>query len=664
MSTKITGDAPAPASVDWLRRYPPIVLVVLGALLAAWLLPSALNLPQSNPNETAEYAPIPPNQNSSAPPGSLGALGLGESSTLSTEAQLGPPQQPSNNPPINPGSTFQCIQNAGGGPPRQTEDPLSPPCDENFAGDNFGSTYQGVTGSEIRVVVYLDGFGQAPNGCYQILAENEDSNGQVRPADQYTDLDYGPGQYSPQLAANNPNNASGEFIYTYLMRDLDKYFNARYQTYRRHVHMFVYYGQAGTGPNGCPTADQRTHDAEGNFSLIHPFAVVDFGGPNREAYEDYMANHGVIVFSGHHINGPNEGHHNSDFQKYPGLIWSFEPTLEELSTMYINYVCKNLVGKDATLSSQFYASPPSATTPSATPGQNLPRKFGLLESIDPNYPDLTDYANRIYQGIKACGGQFDSHIATFNRADLDVDERQDSQENTVAQQNMTTFQSDKVSTVIWAGGIEDLDTEWAQKLKYNPEWIAAPDGNLDGSVAASVQGCGEESSQPSQPSANCNQLWDNAITVTDQWRRDSSGSQVCYSAFADTDPNAAQYPPNDYRVIAICRMYTDIRELFTGIQVAGPRLTPQNINEGYHAIPKDPSNSPYSPACFYYNGEYNCVKDATLEWWDTAAVDGDGFTGCWRMYGGGTRYLNGNWPSMDPQAAKNTQTDVCNTYLY
>ena len=272
-------------------------------------------------------------------------------------------------------------------------------------------------------MAYFDGFGQPPGGCYIIPAEQEDSNGQTRPANQYTDMDYGPGQFSPELGMNNPSNPNGEFIYTYLMRDLDKYFNARFQTYDRHVHLFVYYGQAGTGPNGCPTSEQRTGDASDNFQRIHPFAVVDFSGPNRAAYEDYMAYHGVVVFSGHHINGPNEGHHNSDFQKYPGLIWSFEPTLEELGGIYVSYVCKNLVGKDATLSPQFYSPNPSVTggTPSATPGQNLPRKFGFLEPVDPNYPDLTDYALTIYNGIKKCGGQFDSYIATFNRADLDVD---------------------------------------------------------------------------------------------------------------------------------------------------------------------------------------------------------------------------------------------------
>ena len=51
-------------------------------------------------------------------------------------------------------STKRCV----GKPPRQTEDPLAPPCVASFAGDNFGVTYQGVTKDEISVLFYFDGF--------------------------------------------------------------------------------------------------------------------------------------------------------------------------------------------------------------------------------------------------------------------------------------------------------------------------------------------------------------------------------------------------------------------------------------------------------------------------------------------------------------------------
>ena len=53
---------------SWVYRYPPVVALVAGIVLAVVLLPSILNLPQANPTEIAEYAPVPPN-NQTAPHG-------------------------------------------------------------------------------------------------------------------------------------------------------------------------------------------------------------------------------------------------------------------------------------------------------------------------------------------------------------------------------------------------------------------------------------------------------------------------------------------------------------------------------------------------------------------------------------------------------------------
>ena len=57
-------------------------------------------------------------------------------------------------PAIKTPSTKRCV----GKPPRQTEDPLAPPCVASFTGDNFGVTYQGVNKDEVSVLFYFDGF--------------------------------------------------------------------------------------------------------------------------------------------------------------------------------------------------------------------------------------------------------------------------------------------------------------------------------------------------------------------------------------------------------------------------------------------------------------------------------------------------------------------------
>ena len=45
---------------EWTRRYGPLPGLVVALVLVATVLPSSLNLPQSNPTTTPEFAPVPP----------------------------------------------------------------------------------------------------------------------------------------------------------------------------------------------------------------------------------------------------------------------------------------------------------------------------------------------------------------------------------------------------------------------------------------------------------------------------------------------------------------------------------------------------------------------------------------------------------------------------
>src|SRR6266851_3493714 len=67
---------------DWARKYPPLAALAIGLVIALAVLPSALNLPQSNPQETVEYAPVPPNDKNSNDNGNLSALGLAGSASI------------------------------------------------------------------------------------------------------------------------------------------------------------------------------------------------------------------------------------------------------------------------------------------------------------------------------------------------------------------------------------------------------------------------------------------------------------------------------------------------------------------------------------------------------------------------------------------------------
>src|SRR5438067_1531664 len=124
-------------------RYTPLLTLALVLFLALAVLPSALNLPQTNPSTTLEYAPVPAADHNNAPPGgNLSSLGLASSGTVGigeggvAAGAGGGVTGVGKNP-----SAKRCV----GKPPRQSEDPLSPPCVAYFQGNNFGSTYQGVT---------------------------------------------------------------------------------------------------------------------------------------------------------------------------------------------------------------------------------------------------------------------------------------------------------------------------------------------------------------------------------------------------------------------------------------------------------------------------------------------------------------------------------------
>ncbi len=49
------------------------------------------------------------------------------------------------------------------------------------------------------------------------------------------------------------------------------------------------------------------------------------------------------------------------------------------------------------------------------------------------------------------------------------------------------------------------------------------------------------------------------------------------------------------------------------------QLTPQTLDQGFHAIPMVESTNPQLPTCYYLAGDYTCVKDSIIEHWDDGA---------------------------------------------
>jgi hypothetical protein len=570
-----------------------LVALAAALVIAATVLPSALNLPQSNPTQTLEFAPVPPTDEDPPPfQGNFSSLGLASGPGLETGGAFGqgaglPPPPP---PVIQQrgGTTKNCV----GNPPRQTEDPLSPPCVPEFnCKDNFGATYPGVTESEIKILIYTPGF-TAYTGTSRGREETPDNT--------YWDL-------------GTPAK-DDEHMVVRILRGFQDYFNARYQTYCRYVHFFVYFSGQDTSP------ERRRAEAAENFAEVKPFAVLVFDYENADAYLQTMARRGVLNFAS------IARRSQEFFSSYQRLIWGYLPAAEYQARQFGSYVCQKVVNKPATFAGPAF--------------QGQPRKLGLYHTTDPGRPDLRLFKDLVVKEIQACGGKFES-TQVFPSACCVQDNRYSPDYAATA---MAGFQSRGITTVIWPGGVESNGTKAAGAIGYQPEWIIAGDGETDGSNFGQFQ----------DPVVFNNHAW----TVSNAAYIPPIQESICFQAHREADPAS---PENDLRFM--CELYPDMRQFFIGVQVAGPRLGPTNLDKGFRAqLPKVSSTDPQVPACFYDPGDYTCVKDAIAMWWNGSGKSAnDDTAGCWMLTEAGKRYVGTSWPAGDVTAQRGG-ADTCNNY--
>jgi hypothetical protein len=604
--------APEVKAPSWARKFPPLIAIAIALLMAVVVLPSALNLPQSNPSTVLEYAPVPPTDDT--PPqdnnSNLSSLSLAGSSGINGGGALGGggaeglpdlnPALDNTRPNARTTKTKRCVPNKDG-TARQTEDPLAPPCVASFDGDNFGSTYQGVTKDEITLLIYEDG------GTGQ-LATSKGAQEVAPDPGTYKDLD--------DLASDN------DFIHVRTNRIWLKYFNERFQTYGRRVHGYIYY-------SGASSDEGRRADASDNASgksMPKPFAVIDqaqFRGFNA-AYQDGMARRGILIFEA--LNGLS----NAFYKKYAPLVWGFWPDIERQADQYVSYVCDRVVK--------------SGTVTHAGPGfMGQKRKYGLVYTSDKGYPGLQLLAQYVKQGVEACGGTI-AETATFPVAGYSVSAGQNPD---YAALGMSKFKQSNVTTVLWAGGQETYFSKAAANLQYQPEWIIAGDRMMDSFFNAGQQD---------------QTTWNFAWTVS---------NVTCHGKFDDeADVRAfreASGPDFPRRDISYAQdIYLDMFQMFRSVQVAGPRLAPSSVDKGFHAIPRIKSDNCQKPAGFYDTGDYSYVKDAEVMVWDSNAdnpFSSQQPKGCYRMLENSARYLAGQWGEGDDfGSGRYKGNEPCNAY--
>lgn len=583
-----------------------LTLVVV-ILLAVALLPSALNIPQSNPNTVPEYAPVPPDEDSSSEDGNLAALGQAGGSTLSRGGGQSAGVIPTGGGQKRSGK--RCV----GDPPRQSEDPMSPPCVAFFEGNNGGVTGKGITGDEITIVLYISGNFGYNNGSGGLdWAETR----------SICDVDKPPNSGGPSCYAraggSGGSNTQRDHIYVQAARPLARHFNNRFQTYDRHGHVYIYWSDA-------TSEEMRRAEAADIDARLKPFAVVDLTntGGFQESFSEAVGRRKSMAFS------TLPGLRASFFQRTAPYLWGFRPDIEHWANGYVGYACKKIA--------PFNVS--HATGGRMRDGSDMngkPRRYGFMSTSDPSQPGLRAFRAMAGERLKECRIDPVTEVF-FPRSGSAVDTGGDS---TYATKNVAQLQGADVTTILWFGGMESKTGQAADQIGYYPEIVIAGDGSLDGNTNSRFQ----------HP-----QFWRNAWGYSTELRQDTFESSPQYQACREGDPSAPTTACN-----YATQIYRPLFMVFNAIQSAGPRLTVHAVDRGLHAIQRYVSSSPYVAACYYDPGDYTCVKDGMELWWDGDGTAPNGVAGCYRLVKGGLRFPAEEWPSKDEAFAN--PRDPCSGY--
>jgi hypothetical protein len=407
-------------------------------------------------------------------------------------------------------------------------------------------------------------------------------------------------------------------------RPYQRYFNERYQTYGRFVHFFVYFD------GGASTAETRRAEAAENYSRIKPFAVYNQGTFGfTEEYTNVMLAKGVLVFTGV-LGRVDCCESDRVFQKSPGLRWGTAASTEQYARLFSSLVCNQVVNRPVSYGGNHNI------------GQ--PRTLGLINNDRAAHRPYGDLTRLVKKQVEACGGKFLYEARSAPDAACNPQ---------AATAEMAEMQRRGVTTIIWPIGSNSSGDDGcghyfqsgAVSIRYLPEVVVAGNGGSDDAF----------SGQLSHQEFSRNQLFMSAFP-----RADDPGRTPCVYSAREADP---EVPVRDLENFG-CALYGGIRLMFTGIQVAGPKLNPSSMDKGYHAIPDKPSTDPFVPACYFDPGDYTCIKDAQLQHWDPSGqAPGTGGGGCMRMIEQGTRYVAGAWPKRDIASLRRAD-DPCNRQGY
>ena len=381
--------------------------------------------------------------------------------------------------------------------------------------------------------------------------------------------------------------------------------NQIFEMYGRHVNLIPFEASGGDGDPVAAHADAVTVAEQD-----HAFASI--GGPaTTSAYVDELARLHVLCM----VCGDSSTYgliaQNAPYQ------WANLPTADTSLNVTVDYIIAKLNGKDA-----IWAGDPAMHT--------RKRSFIVVsETSEPPSPGFNELATSLANKIKAEHVNVASSTAltyTLNLTTLPT------QAATLAEKLKTSG----ATSVVFAGDpiMPIYLTKACANIGYFPEWI------ITGIVLTDTSTLGRYYDQSE---------WAHAFGVSSLAVPVPVAASDSYHLYrwwygADTSPASLAAP-------AILPGYV---QFFTGVQLAGPHLTPETFTEGLFRAPAT-GGGPTSPLEAYGDQgaaprpSYASPADYTFLWYDATAKgpdeEGTVANGLMQHVNGGARYRAGVVPN-------------------
>jgi len=386
-------------------------------------------------------------------------------------------------------------------------------------------------------------------------------------------------------------------------RNYGEYFEKHFETYGRRVKLRFY--TATGSPNDAVKAKA---DALAIASMEpKPFAVL--GGPTQAPeFADQLAAEHILCIGTCSLATPER--FSAERQPY---LWGTGPSPEQAARMASEMIGKLFKGRAE------HAGDPAM--------RSRERVYGLL-----HYDTPDGKQRRLFETLRDELAARGVKLATDVEYFLDIPKAQENARTVISK-----LKAAGVTTVIFTGDplMPIYFTKEATAQQYFPEWIIGP------SVLADATVFGRQYDQ---------RQWAHAFGMSQLAARgkpeDGEADRI-YEWQIGRPP-----PSNVYSVV-----YPAPQILYTGIHLAGPRLTPETFRDGLFRYPRTgggpttPSVSRGSHGIWPGVDRYGS-DDVTVIWWDADATGpseiGDEGKGMYAYADHGRRYLPGRIPDHVP----------------